>query len=67
MLNEIKLDKESLLREKELMIDVTHQINDKLLSEGTKQSPLNENNYIFPFQRRARSLSPPKDNLGDNS
>eukprot|EP00347_Sterkiella_histriomuscorum_P024195 403331980 len=54
--------------QKDLAIDVINKPNEKTLKDIQKVSPSNENNYIFPFQRRARSLSPPKDgNLGDNS
>lgn len=38
------------------------------LNIEVEQDKKAESSYVFPFQRRARSLSPPKDlSIGDNS
>ncbi|CDW89519.1 UNKNOWN [Stylonychia lemnae] len=51
-----------------LEIETNYKPEEKQAFDEKKISPSNEQNYIFPFQRRARSHSPPKDvNLGDNS
>jgi len=46
-LNEIKDNAAD--NKKELAIDTSSKLDQKLIDEDKKVSPSNENNYIFPF------------------